>query len=68
MTEDNALPWDQFGVLLYEHPGEVGRVLTSDYFGNLHPTIQLDIIEDWIADLRDLYETIQASQNGGEAA
>jgi len=60
-------PWDQLGVLLYENPGEVGRFLPSDEFGRWHPTMQLDVLQDWIAELQEEYQRIYDEQDGGAA-
>lgn len=48
------------GRLVFNENKDEGEVLIDpDFFYELHPTIQLDVLTDWIRYLQDLYKEIQ---------
>ena len=48
------------GRLVFNENKDEGKVLIdTDFFYELHPTIQLDVLSDWIRYLEDLYKEIQ---------
>ena len=48
------------GRLVFNENKDEGEVLIdTDFFYELHPTTQLDVLSDWIRYLEDLYKEIQ---------
>jgi dihydroneopterin aldolase len=48
------------GRLVFNENKDEGEVLIdTDFFYELHPTTQLDVLSDWICYLKDLYKEIQ---------
>jgi len=48
------------GRLVFNENKDEGKVLIdTDFFYELHPTTQLDVLSDWIRYLEDLYKEIQ---------
>lgn len=56
---DYDCPVECHGYLLYQTAEGNGRVLPAEDFGSYHDTMKLDIINDWIVELQEMYSDIQ---------
>ena len=54
----------KLGKLVYSQPAEEGQVKLSLEFFRIPITIQMDIISDWIAELKNLEDQIHMSFAG----
>ncbi len=62
---ENEISTTEYGILTYNHSSEEGEIELADEFFDIPDIIRLDILQDWLHSLTNLYNK-EVSKFSGE--